>query len=153
MSGERARRTRGGWRSRVFALELAPSAEVASGTSGGCLGGDAGKSVLDTVAARELGRRISEQSGRYSNEATYLVRHLRRGGSSWKRGPNSESLGGFLELRNINYEGKARPEVSMELQGEAGKHILLDSVFFSLAEWEERFPLGDWAWCFSLAEA
>ena len=53
-SGERARRARGGRGRRIFALELAPGAEAASGTSGGCLGGDAGKSVLNTVAAREL---------------------------------------------------------------------------------------------------
>ena len=53
-SGEGAGRTGGGWRGRIFALELAPSAEVASGTPGGCLGGDAGKPVLDTVAAGKL---------------------------------------------------------------------------------------------------
>ena len=53
-SRERVRRARGGWGSRIFTLELAPGAEAASGTSGGCLGGDAGKSVLDTVAVREL---------------------------------------------------------------------------------------------------
>ena len=109
-SGERARRARGGWGRRIFALELAPGAEVTSGTSGGCLGGDTSKSVFNTVAARELQRRIHKQIRGVATKQTYLVGDLRRGGSGWQRGPNSESLGGFLEPGNINYEGRARAE-------------------------------------------
>ena len=109
-SGERARRARGGRGRRIFALELAPGAEVTSGTTSGCLGGDTSKAVLNTVAARELQRKIHKQVRSIATKQTHLVGDLRRGGSGWQRGPNSESLGGFLEPGNINYEGRARAE-------------------------------------------
>ena len=53
-SRERARRARRGQRGRIFTLELAPSAEVASCAPRGCLGCDARKTMLDTVTAGEL---------------------------------------------------------------------------------------------------
>ena len=150
-SGERAGRTRGGWRDRIFALELAPSAEVASGSSGGRLGSDAGKSVLDTVAAGKLGRTVSKQvEGTGTRQLTSLGTW---GAEAWAgRGGQIARPSGVLSSFETSTAIENKTGVSREL-GSMGENVLLDSDFFSLATWEERFSLGEWALRFSLAGA